>query len=139
MAALTIGQVASAAACNTASIRYYEDIGLLPKAGRRTGGHRIYGREDVARLVFIRRCRDFGFSIQEIRDLLAVSGGQACAAALDIAKARLEAVRVKLDEMRFLEAGLARFVARCETNCCNGPAADCTLYDDLGHAGVGPQ
>jgi DNA-binding transcriptional MerR regulator len=132
MPGLAIGELATAAACNTASIRYYEDIGLLPKAGRRSGGHRTYGKEDVARLVFIRRCREFGFSIPQIKELIGISAEAPCEEARQVAQARLDAVRVRLAETKQLEAALSRFVARCEASCCGGPLSDCTLIDDLG-------
>jgi DNA-binding transcriptional MerR regulator len=54
------------------TIRYYEQIGLLPKAARRLGGHRLYGEADRRRLTFIRRCRAFGFPIEEVRKLAAL-------------------------------------------------------------------
>jgi DNA-binding transcriptional MerR regulator len=63
MAGLRIGALASRMGTNAPTIRYYEEIGLLPRAHRRSGGQRIYSEEDVTRLTFIRRCRGFGFSI----------------------------------------------------------------------------
>ena len=131
MALFTIGQIAERAACNTASIRYYEDIGLLRKPDRKEGGHRVYGDEDTRQLVFIRRCRDFGFSIPEIRELIEISGGTPCAEALDITKQRLKAVREKLVELLKLEKSLDQFAKRCAETCCGGSASDCTLFEDL--------
>jgi MerR family transcriptional regulator, copper efflux regulator len=128
---LTIGQLSDKAQCRTASVRYYEDIGLLRKADRRDGGHRVYGDEDVRRLVFIRRCRDFGFSIPEIRELIDVSGGIACSEALDVTRSRLGAIRQKIAELQLLEQSLARFADRCSSSCCGGPSRDCTLFEDL--------
>lgn len=58
---LTIGAVARRAGCSIATIRYYEDIGLLPPPARRTGGHRYYVDSDLSRIAFIRRCREAGF------------------------------------------------------------------------------
>jgi len=66
---LTIGQLAKAAGVTTPTIRYYEEIGLLPPAGRSAAGQRIYVETDLERLTFIRRCRDFGFSIDQVRVL----------------------------------------------------------------------
>ena len=129
---LAIGQVAREAKCSVASIRYYEEIGLLPSAGRRAGGHRVYGSSDVKRLVFIRRCRDFGFSIEKVRELLAASApGTACAEARDIAAAQLRVVRGKLLELQLLERTLAGFVANCSSTCADGTVEDCTLFDDI--------
>ena len=129
---LTIGQLAREAGCAAASVRYYEQIKLLPRAGRRSGGHRVYGSEDVKRLVFIRRCRDFGFSIEKIRDLLSASGdGRPCAEVKDIAAAHLEIVRAKLVELQALEGALAKLVQHCSDTCAGGQTQDCTLFDDI--------
>jgi DNA-binding transcriptional MerR regulator len=57
---LTIGALALQAGCNVPTVRSYEEIGLLPKAARRAGGHRVYGVDDLKRSVFGRRCRDLG-------------------------------------------------------------------------------
>lgn len=129
---LAIGQVAREARCSVASIRYYEEIGLLPSAGRRAGGHRVYGASDVKRLTFIRRCRDFGFSIDKMRELLAASApGTPCAEAREIAAAQLRVVRGKLLELQMLERALAGFVANCSTTCADGTVDECTLFDNI--------
>ena len=67
---LTIGALAAQTGCNVATIRYYEEIGLLPKASRGPGGHRVYRDSDLRRLTFIRRCRDFQFPIEQVRELV---------------------------------------------------------------------
>lgn len=128
---LTIGRLARRAKCSVPSVRYYEEIGLLPPARRREGGHRVYDAQDVQRAVFIRRCREFGFSIIRIRDLLEVSGGAPCSAARDIAQAHLDEIRSKLRELTALEASLARFVGDCAAGCGDNAARDCSLFDDL--------
>jgi DNA-binding transcriptional MerR regulator len=129
---LSIGHVAREAGCSVASIRYYEDIGLLPSAGRRSGGHRVYGADDVRRLVFIRRCRDFGFPIEKVRELLSASSADTpCKEARDIAAAHLQSVRDKLVELKALERALAGFVRNCDANCASGTVQDCTLFDDI--------
>ncbi len=69
----TIGALAKAAGVTTPTVRYYEDIGLLPKADRTSGGQRNYSQDDVGRLTFIRQCRDFGFGIDQVRVLLELS------------------------------------------------------------------
>lgn len=88
---MTIGQLAASTQCTIPTIRYYEDIELLPKANRRMNKHRIYGQTDLQRLTFIRRCRDFGFPIKQIRELMALvrSPERDCTAARDVAKVRL--------------------------------------------------
>jgi DNA-binding transcriptional MerR regulator len=131
---LTIGKLAALTDSNVPTIRYYEEIGLLPRPVRKAGGHRMYGDGDLQRLTFIRRCRDFGFPIEQVRALVALSEAPArdCVAARDIAQANLDAVRDKLRELRALEKSLRVFVANCDAACAGGPAADCTIIEDLG-------
>src|SRR6516162_5672058 len=102
---LKIGELARRAETNAPTVRYYEQIGLLPAAGRRNGGHRCYDEEDVRRLTFIRRCRDAGFSIEEVRTLtmLVRDGRRSCSEARDLAKSQLEAISAKLDELTALK------------------------------------
>ncbi len=130
---LTIGAVAKDAGCQVATIRYYEDIGLMPEAERRTGGHRLYNDTDVARLVFIRRCRELDMPIEKIAALLKISddGARPCAEALQLTHEHLTAVRARLKELRALERVLAGFAAECEAKCCKGTVASCTLFDDM--------
>ena len=130
---MTIGVLAAETGCTVPTIRYYEDIGLLPEASRRTGGHRVYGDGDLRRLTFIRRCRDFGFPIEQIRELVALVGspGRDCTAARDLAAQRLADVRRKLKELHALEKSLKTFVDECTTQCAGGPAGACVILEDL--------
>jgi len=72
---LTRGLLAARTGCNIETIRYYERVGLLPPPPRSAGGHRLYGHDLVRRLNFVRRSRDLGFSIEEIRELLRLVDG----------------------------------------------------------------
>ena len=85
---LTIGKLGEAAGVKVPTIRYYEQIGLLPEAERSAGNQRLYGRKAMERLAFIRHARDLGFTLEAIRDLLSLSDrpDQSCAAADAIAK-----------------------------------------------------
>ena len=69
-ARLSIGFVARQTGCTVPTIRYYEEIGLLPPAGRTEAGQRQFDERTIRRLGFIRRCRDFGFSIEQVRELV---------------------------------------------------------------------
>jgi DNA-binding transcriptional MerR regulator len=133
MADIKIGDLAEKTGTNPPTIRYYEEIGLLPPASRRPGGQRSYGGEDVKRLVFIRRCRDFGFPIEQVRSLLALMQDRArsCMEARDMAQAHLAAVRAKLVELKALERSVADFVRSCEASCAGGPGPDCVILEDL--------
>jgi DNA-binding transcriptional MerR regulator len=109
---MTIGKLAAATRCTIPTIRYYEEIGLLPKANRRMSKHRVYGHADLRRLTFIRHCRDFGFPIKQIRELVELVGSpeRDCTAARDLAAVHLIEVGRKLKELRALERSLKRFV-----------------------------
>lgn len=130
---LTIGALAKAAGVSTPTIRYYEDIGLLPRPGRTAGGQRNYDDSDLSRVTFIRQCRDFGFSIDQVRVLmdLSISAERDCAETRDIAQAHLDEVRAKLAELHALEKRLAGFVRRCNDACAGGPGQDCVIFKDL--------
>ncbi|PXX47079.1 MerR family transcriptional regulator [Undibacterium pigrum] len=130
---LTIGMLSSQTDCSVPTIRYYEKIGLLPSPGRATNGHRYYRDDDLKRLTFIRRCRDFGFPIDEVRELVDLfeDGDRACLEVRDMAQARLDDIRAKLEEMKQLEASLASFVCSCNEACGGGQTRDCVIIDDL--------
>ena len=134
-AALSIGFVARQTGCTVTTIRYYEEIGLLPTASRSEAGQRTYGARAVIRLTFIRRCRDFGFSIEQVRELVGVADEpqRPCIEVRDIASVHLGEVRKKLAELQALEAGLSAFVVSCNTACAGGAAVDCTILEDLAH------
>lgn len=131
---MKIGALAERTGTNAPTIRYYEEIGLLPRPSRRDGGQRSYGEEDVRRLTFIRRCREFGFPIEQVRTLVALVQDQerSCMEARDLAYEHLTAVRTKLKELRALERSIAAFVESCDSACAGGPGPDCVILDDLG-------
>jgi MerR family transcriptional regulator, copper efflux regulator len=130
---LTIGALAREAGVSTPTIRYYEEIGLLPPAGRGTNGQRIYDDAGLQRLTFIKRCRDFGFSIDQVRVLagLSISTGADCRGVRDIAQSHLDQVREKQAELRALASHLQRFVAACDAACIGGPGCDCIIFQEI--------
>jgi len=129
----TIGALAKATGTSTPTIRYYEEIGLLPPANRTAGGQRNYDESDVGRLTLVKQCRDFGFSIEQVRVLLdlSVSSERDCTETRDIAQAHLDEVRAKMVELRVLEARLQGFVTRCNDACAGGPGNDCVIFKDM--------
>jgi DNA-binding transcriptional MerR regulator len=133
MPTLKIGTLAERTGTSAPTIRYYEEIGLLRSADRQAGGQRVYGDEDVKRLTFIRRCREFGFSIEQVRSLVGLvqDPQSSCMHARDLAQEHLAVVRAKLAELRGLERSIAGFVASCEASCAGGPGPDCVILDDL--------
>ncbi|QEZ48761.1 MerR family transcriptional regulator [Cupriavidus oxalaticus] len=130
---LTIGAIAERTGCTVPTIRYYEEIGLIPPAKRRPSGHRVYQADSEELLTFIRHCRDFGFAIEQVRELVSLSksNDRDCFETLEIAQTHLAAVRAKLAELRTLELSLARFVRSCSEMCAGGPAAQCSILKDV--------
>lgn len=131
---IRIGALAQISGCSVPTIRYYEEVGLIPRASRRSSGHRVYASEAALLLAFIRRCRDLGFSIGQTRAFVSMSQGKErdCVEARDIAQEQLKAVRAKMLELVGLERSLARFVEECNATCVGGPAPKCTILKDLG-------
>lgn len=111
----TIGQLARATGVNLETIRYYERISLMPEPVRTSGGHRAYDDGHRRRLSFIRRSRELGFTLEQIRELLRLSAEEdrPCCSVEQIASAHLQDVRGKIDDLRRLEALLAASVERC--------------------------
>lgn len=132
-ARLSIGVVARRTGATVPTVRYYEEVGLLPPASRTEAGQRSYDEATVRRLVFIRRCREFGFSIEQVRELVSLvdQPDRPCAEVRDIAAGHLAQVRQRLAELQALEANLSAFVCSCEEACAGGPAVDCTILEDL--------
>ncbi|MGV1955511.1 MerR family transcriptional regulator [Agrobacterium sp. 22-214-1] len=129
----TIGALAKASGVTAPTIRFYEEIGLIPKARRSASGQRHYEEADLSRLTFIKQCRDFGFGIEQVRGLmdLSISRERDCSETRDIAQAHLDQVRQKLEELRALETRLAAFVRQCNEACAGGPGSDCIIFKDL--------
>ena len=111
-------ELASRAGCNLETIRYYEKIGLMPEPPRTAGGYRAYDREHLKRLAFIRRSRELGFSLEEIRSLLRlVDGGDyTCSEVRDMTLAHCAEVHRKITDLRRLERSLKDMAAQCSGN-----------------------
>jgi MerR family transcriptional regulator, mercuric resistance operon regulatory protein len=113
--AIPIGELSRRTGCNIETIRYYERIGLMPSPPRR-GRYRSYGPEDVDRLGFVRRARELGFTLDEVRALFGLAaGGQAsCAEARNLAASHLKDVRTRISDLRRMERVLAETVRACD-------------------------
>jgi len=127
---LTIGKLASATGVKVPTIRYYEQIGMLPPPERSGGNQRLYGSNVLERLIFIRHARELGFPLEAIRSLLSLSDQPAhsCAQADAIARTQLTAVRARIRRLQALEQELSRMVAQC----AHGTIADCRVIEVLG-------
>lgn len=131
---LTIGKLGEATGTKVPTIRYYEQIGLLPRPERSSGNQRLYGSAAQERLAFIRHARELGFPLDAIRDLLGLQDrpDQSCAAADAIARRQLAAVEARLARLRSLKAELERMVAQC----AHGTVADCRVIETLSDHGL---
>lgn len=111
----TIGRLAEAAGVNLETVRYYERIGLMPAPDRTSGGHRLYRPDHQHRLTFIRRARELGFGIDDVRTLLSLAepSQRGCEDVKVVAGARLNQVRAKIADLVHLECILADTVSRC--------------------------
>ncbi|MBK6414734.1 MerR family transcriptional regulator [Sphingopyxis sp.] len=120
-----IGALSQQCGCNIETIRYYERIGLIPRAERR-GRYRYYTSEDADRLRFIKRARALGFAIEEIRDLLRLTksgledGVDACADAKAIAQSNLDIVKARLEDLKRMEAALTDAIGACDRDSFRG-------------------
>lgn len=125
----TIGQAAAAAGCKVQTLRYYEQIGLLPRPMRSAGNQRLYRQADVERLLFIRHARDLGFPLEAVRDLLSLTDDpeQSCAAADAIARTQLAEVERRLERLTSLKTELERMIALCS----GGNISDCRVIEAL--------
>lgn len=125
----TIGALSRKTGCHIETIRYYERIGLLQKPLRSEGGHRLYDKEHIKRLVFIRRSRELGFSLGEIRTLFRLVDGQryTCQEVKVVAEQHLKDVSKKISDLRRLQKTLRTISSQCEGRL----VLDCPIIDAL--------
>lgn len=128
--ALTIGEMGKATNTKIETIRYYEKIGLLPKPARTSSNYRDYGQAELGRLSFIRRSRDLGFSLDQVRALLGLSDDKSCdCAGIDrIANQHLLEVDRKIADLRALRRELKAVIDSCD----GGTVAECRIIEALG-------
>jgi Cu(I)-responsive transcriptional regulator len=132
--AVTIGEAASATGVSAKMIRYYEETGLLAPAERTPGGYRLYAPADLHALRFVRRARDLGFTLEDIRALLALWH--------DHSRASAQVRRLALDHVADLRGriaaleGMARTLEDLAAHCGGDARPDCPILDDLA---AGPQ
>lgn len=112
----TMGVVSKRTGVRAENIRYYEQEGLLPEPPRTDGGHRRYDERHLQRLTFVRRSRELGFSVEQIRDLLALVDDQTytCAQVKELALERLTEVRKRITDLQTLEGVLDEMASDCE-------------------------
>ncbi len=125
----SIGQLSKQTGCKVETIRYYEKAGLLPAPPRTAGGHRLYDSAHAQRLGFIRRSRELGFSLDDIRALLRLADGGEynCGKVKVITLHHLESVKDKIRDLRKLERTLTAISSECE----GGIAPSCPIIEAL--------
>ena len=129
MKPFTIGALSKGTGCNIETIRYYERIGLMPKPPRSPGGHRLYEEDHLRRLTFIRRSRELGFTLEEVRGLLRLvdGGSYTCAEVKTLTLDHAAEVRRKVADLRKLERVLKEMAAECD----GGEIPECPIIDTL--------
>ena len=127
---MSIGELAKETGVKIVTIRYYEQSGVLPAPARSSGNYRVYNEKHAQRLRFIRRCRDLGFSLGQIRDLFELSAENAssCAKVCRIAERHLKTIEGKLADLNRLASELTRIGASCSGKT---PMADCRIMEAL--------
>lgn len=129
----SIGQLAQSSGCAVETIRYYERAGLLSVANRSSGNQRRFDEKGLQRLAFIRHCRQLGFSLEAIRELMTLADNpdQDCDAIDRIARAHLEQIESRLSSLAALKSELHRIVS----GCAGGSVANCRIIESLADHG----
>lgn len=125
----TIGHLARETGCKVQTIRYYEQIGLMPQPLRTSGNQRRYGPSHVARLAFVRHGRELGFPLDAIRTFLSLADDpdRPCEAADRIARVQLQAVESRIARLNSLKLELERMIEQCK----GGTIAECRVIEVL--------
>ncbi|MFD2741532.1 helix-turn-helix domain-containing protein [Sulfitobacter aestuarii] len=126
---LSIGTLARRTGTNVQTIRYYEQIGLMPEPGRSEGGQRRYGTLELDRLAFIRHSRQLGFSLEAIRELLDLSDSpeRSCAQVDAVAQKQLREVEARISRLEALRMELQRMISECRSD----RVANCRILEVL--------
>jgi len=132
---MNIGEAASASGVSAKMIRHYEGVGLLPPANRTASGYRQYGDKEVSTLRFIRHCRDLGFSLEQIGELLDLwqNRKRSSRQVKALAQAHIAELDAKLKELEEMRSTLEHLV-----HCCNGDdRPDCPIIESLASGSAG--
>jgi Cu(I)-responsive transcriptional regulator len=129
---MNIGEASRASGVSAKMIRYYEETGLIPPAGRTGSGYRTYGPKEVQVLRFVRRARDLGFPMEKVADLLALwrDRDRASADVKRMAETQVDALEARIREMEEMKATLQHLVHAC----AGDSRPDCPILDELGGA-----
>ena len=124
-----IGELAKRTSCKVPTIRYYEQVGIMPLATRATNNRRIYNQKHVERLSFICHCRELGFSLNKIRELLELADqpSRPCIEVDIIARNHLREIKQKIKSLTVLKSELNRMISNCE----GATVSDCRIIKVL--------
>ena len=126
---VTIGILSQRSGVKVETIRYYERIGLMPVPVRTQGRHRLHGANDVKRVMFVRRSRELGFSLGEIRDLLRLAErGRTCGEIRQMTLAHVDRIGQKIADLQRMQ----RLLGETASQCQGGEAPECPILDVLG-------
>ncbi len=141
MAHFRIGELAARSGVSIDTIRYYERRRLLPRAARLPGGFRVFGREAVERIRFIKQAQEIGLSLDEIRELLTDGGGaDKCRRVSELLRAKLDEIESRIKTMQNFRRTLAHHLVTCEKELkARGEAAECPVIIDIEHSDRGPK
>ena len=125
----SIGEMAKTGNCKVQTVRYYEQIGLLPEPARNAGNQRVYSRAQRDRLRFIRHAREMGFPLERIREILALGDdpSRSCEEVDQIAREHLRDVESRIERLQSLRAELERMISECTAN----RVAECRIIEVL--------
>jgi MerR family transcriptional regulator, mercuric resistance operon regulatory protein len=126
---MSIGALSEQTAVGIETIRFYERLGLLPAPPRSAAGHRLYATEHKRRLIFIRRARDLGFSLKEVRALLGPGRGRhvTCAKVKTMTEQHIADLRRRINDLKRMDRALSRMVVQC----AGGETGACAIIDAL--------
>lgn len=127
---MTVGDVAGRAGVNVQTVHYYERRGLIPTPGRNDSNYRVYQPDTVSRIHFVQRAQELGFSLKDIRDLLALRAAprSRCDQVRRRAEAKLGDIDQKIKTLRAMRKALSKVVGECSGS---GPITDCPILEAL--------
>lgn len=128
---ITVGVLAAETDCNVETVRYYEKSGLMPEPSRSEGGHRLYTLDHIKRLTFIRKCRELGFSIEQVKNMLRFidEPGHACSEVKLMTLQHAKEIQQKIEDLKRLEKALNSMAEQCARE--EYTAEQCPIIDAL--------
>jgi len=130
MEQMTIGQVAKKVDVNIDTIRFYEKHGIIPKSPRKESGYRLFSQDIIARIQFIKRAKELGFTLREIKELLSlrVDKKRSCHDIKDRAEAKVADIDVKISDLLRMKNALVNLASQCHGT---GPTSECPILEAM--------